>query len=322
MTTPDTPGADAGVALPLVIPVDDGTARVRLPGGRLRPGDWTASAQLAAEHGSDLHLTSRGDLQIRGVWDERLLRDRVTAAGLAPDTGHRGQLDIIASPLAGLLDGRQELAGLIDRLDAALLARQNAVAAGRGVLFGLDDGSGDVLAHSPDVAAVVRSGGETVRLHVAGRDTGLEAARADAATVLVDAGLEFSHAAERDPRVPASGDLHDLVVVALSGHPATSVADVPDLVATTPVEAPPVGWVDTSDGLVSLLAVMPDDVVPVRLAEFLGAVERPSTVSADRVIGLHGLTEGMAEQVVRVLAPMGMVFDAASPWVRENSPAD
>ena len=48
---------------------------------------------------------------------------------------------------------------------------------------------------------------------------------------------------------------------------------------------------------------------------FSAAIERPSTISADRVIGIHGLTEGMAEQVVRVLAPMGMVFDAESPWV-------
>ena len=78
---------------------------------------------------------------------------------------------------------------------------------------------------------------------------------------------------------------------------------------------PRVGWIDTADGLVSLLAVVPDGVVPARLAEFLGAVERPSTVSADRVIGLHELTEPMAEQVVRVLAPMGMIFDAESPWV-------
>lgn len=74
------------------------------------------------------------------------------------------------------------------------------------------------------------------------------------------------------------------------------------------------GWVDTADGLVTLLAVVADGVVPARLAEFLGAIERPSTISADRVIGVHGLTEGMAEQVVRVLAPMGMIFDATSRW--------
>lgn len=61
--------------------------------------------------------------------------------------------------------------------------------------------------------------------------------------------------------------------------------------------------------------MVPHGVVPARLAEFLGAIERPSTISAGRVIGLHELTEGMAEQVVRVLAPMGMVFDVESPWV-------
>jgi precorrin-3B synthase len=108
--------------------------------------------------------------------------------------------------------------------------------------------------------------------------------------------------------------LFDLVVVALGTHPRTAPRDR-SATATTAVEVPRVGWVDTADGLVSLLAVVPHAVVPARLAEFLGAVERPGTVSADRVIGLHGLTESMAEQVVRVLAPMGMVFDDASPWV-------
>lgn len=320
MSTPDTPGADDGRVLPLVIPGDDETVRVRFPGGRLGPGDWTASARLAAEHGSDLHLTSRGGLRIHGVRDRTLLHERVTAAGLVSDSASRSRPDIIASPLAGRLEGRHEVAGLIAALEDAVLGRSDVRTAGTGILLGLDDGSGDVLPHSPDLAAEVRPGGEAVRFHVAGRDTGVEAATTDAATVMIDAVHAFVHAAEGALRVPTSGGVHDLVVVALTDHAATSVAEHPPTGPSTVVETPTAGWVDTADGLVSLLAVMPHDVVPTRLAGFLGAVERPSTLSPDRVIGLHGLTEGMAEQVVRVLAPMGMVFDAASPWVRGRAP--
>src|SRR5699024_11272943 len=108
---------------------------------------------------------------------------------------------------------------------------------------------------------------------------------------------------------------HVLGVDPLAAHPDS--APGPHGTAPGPETGvgPRVGWIDTADGLVTLLGVVPFGVVSARLAEFLGAVDRPSTISADRVIGLHGLTEGMAEQVVRVLAPMGMVFDAASPWV-------
>lgn len=294
---------------------DGGIARLRFPGGRLRPADWTALAGLAADHGGDVHLTSRGNLQIRGIRDEALLRDRVQAAGLLPSAAHDRVRNIIASPMAGRLEGHHALADLPERLDASLLGRRDVTALSGRFLFGLDSGAGDVLAHSPDLTAV--AGGEAVRLYVAGRDTGLEAPAAVAADVLVDAAAEFASFSDGVWRVPTSGGLHDLVVVALHDHPqtVTTAAGVAPRV-TTAVEVPRVGWVDTSDGLVSLLAVVPFGVVPARLAEFLGAVDRPSTVSTDRVIGLHGLTEGMAEQVVRVLAPMGMVFDAASPWVR------
>lgn len=329
---------------------DGGLARLRFPGGRLRPTDWTALAQIATDHGGDLHLTSRGNVQVRGVRDEALLRDRVEAAGLLPSIAHDRVRNILASPMAGRLSGHHDLGELPELLDAALVARQDLATLSGRFLFGFDDSSGDVLAHSPDLAAVAGGGGADaagdagfapasgdgiVSLHVRGRDTGLRTTMADAATVLVDAAASFVSGTERQWRVPASGEVHDFVVVALGDHPLTTgspattgttsttgtfssrgtptmpLGDAP----STAVEVPPVGWVDTADGLVSLLAVVPFGVVPARLAEFLGAIERPSTISAERVIGLHGLTEGMAEQVVRVLAPMGMIFDAASPWV-------
>ena len=142
---------------------------------------------------------------------------------------------------------------------------------------------------------------------------------ADVATVLVEAAAALGASADRSGGVGVGGGVDDDVVVVLSNHPRTSPAPTGDSGTDrsdipTSVEVPTVGWVDTTDGLVTLLAVVADGVVPARLAEFLGAIDRPSTISADRVIGVHGLTEGMAEQVVRVLAPMGMIFDATSTW--------
>ncbi|HJC28785.1 MAG TPA: precorrin-3B synthase [Candidatus Dietzia intestinipullorum] len=296
---------------------DGGIARLRFPGGRLRPGDWAALAGIATDHGGDVHLTSRGNVQIRGIRDEPLLQERVGTAGLLPSPDHDRVRNIIASPLAGRLDGHHDLGDLPEQVDAALLASRDATGLSGRFLFGLDDGSGDVLAHSPDLTAVAGAGAArgALRVHVAGRDAGVDVPARDIATVLVDVAAEFARRSGGAWRIPGSGGVHDLVVVALADHPHSAPGPPGTAPGPGTGVGPRVGWIDTADGLVTLLGVVPFGVVSARLAEFLGAVDRPSTISADRVIGLHGLTEGMAEQVVRVLAPMGMVFDAASPWV-------
>ena len=301
---------------------------LRFPGGRLRPEDWTALAQVAGGFGSDVHLSVRGTVQILGVQDVASHREQVVAAGLAPGAAHHRVRSILSSPLAGRLTARHDLGDLPHRLEELLLGRADVEELSSDFVFGFDDGSGDVLAHRPDLAAVAevpdqssleRSGALHLRLHVRGRDTGLRTSMADAATVLMDAAAALGASADRSDGVGVGGGVDDDVVVVLSNHPRTSPAPTGDSGTdrsdiSISVEVPTVGWVDTTDGLVTLLAVVADGVVPARLAEFLGAIDRPSTISADRVIGVHGLTEGMAEQVVRVLAPMGMIFDATSTW--------
>ncbi|WP_314033644.1 precorrin-3B synthase [Dietzia sp. CH92] len=302
---------------------DGDRARLHFPGGRLRPGDWNALAALAADHGGAVHTVDRGGLELRGdapalarLWDDPVV------TGLVAAGGPRRLPVVLASPLAGLTDGRHDLADLPDQLSAALAGHSGIDALAGRFLLGLDDGSGDVLAHSPDLAAVVDGTDGSARVHVAGRKIAVRVAVEHAAIVLSDVAAHLARSAgAADLRVP--GEAHDLVVVALDSHPLTTTvtrdAGTPTIAPTTPVDVPTVGWVDTTDGLVSLLAVVAEGVIPARLAEFLGAVERPSTVSADGVIGLHGLTEAMAEQVVRVLAPMGMIFDAASPWAPRSA---
>ena len=59
--------------------------------------------------------------------------------------------------------------------------------------------------------------------------------------------------------------------------------------------------------------------LPARLAEFIAAVEAPVVFTPDREILLCDLGEGVAETVVRVLAPMGLIFDAAAPLLRVSA---
>ncbi|MGU3583526.1 precorrin-3B synthase, partial [Rhodococcus sp. C26F] len=79
---------------------------------------------------------------------------------------------------------------------------------------------------------------------------------------------------------------------------------------------PPIGWLDQPDGAVTLAGGLPGGILPARLAEFLAAVERPVIVTPWRSVLLCDLDEWTAEQVVRVLAPMGLIFDADSPHLR------
>lgn len=269
-------------------------ALARFPGGRLRPTDWTTLATVAADVGGGIGLAPGGGVLIRPADGEPIPRSALVAAGLSPAVGDHRLPHVLASPMAGRLEGHHDLADLPERLCAELLGRVETPVPRRSLVVGLDDGSGDVLAHAPDLAAVSSGPGGAVRVHAPGRLEETEVSAPDAPRVLAD----MADALLRGPDA-ARG----------SGVPHAPRSPV------TAAEIPRVGWVDTTDGLVSLLAVVPHGIVPARLAGFLGAVDRPSTVSADRVIGLHGLTEDMAEQVVRVLAPMGMIFDASSPWV-------
>ncbi|MFD2393772.1 hypothetical protein ACFSSF_08065 [Dietzia aerolata] len=71
---------------------------LRFPGGRLRPEDWTALAQVAGENGSELRLSLSGTVQILGVQDVASHREQVFAAGLAPGTAHHRVRSILSSP--------------------------------------------------------------------------------------------------------------------------------------------------------------------------------------------------------------------------------
>ncbi|AKK11074.1 hypothetical protein [Corynebacterium uterequi] len=80
-----------------------------------------------------------------------------------------------------------------------------------------------------------------------------------------------------------------------------------------------VGWEDRADGLVDVGFIPPLGMVSAKVAQLVAVLEAPVSVTASRGLILHGLQPGHAEAAVRVLAPLGVSFDADTPWTRVSA---
>ena len=86
--------------------------------------------------------------------------------------------------------------------------------------------------------------------------------------------------------------------------------------ATWPVTTrPPVGWLEQTDGRITLGAAVPLGVLDAEVARYLAAVAAPMAVTPWRSVLLFDLDEDTADVALRVLAPLGLVFDENSPWL-------
>ncbi|GAB3568345.1 nitrite/sulfite reductase [Amycolatopsis endophytica] len=151
---------------------DGALARVRLPGGRLSASQARVLASCAEELGDgSLHLTSRGNIQLRGLSRTGELVPRLSSAGLLPAPPHERVRNYLASPLSGLTGGLVDVRETVAELDRAVCARPELAGLPGRFLFALDDGRGDVSGEDADVCwrALDSSTGAVL---LAGRDTG------------------------------------------------------------------------------------------------------------------------------------------------------
>ncbi|HET7399630.1 MAG TPA: hypothetical protein VFJ94_14025, partial [Intrasporangium sp.] len=181
-------------------PADDGhLARVRVPGGRLTGQQLAEIASVATDLGDGaLHLTSRGNLQVRGLpaTAGQALADRLFHAGLLPSVERDRVRNVVASPLAGL-DGTgcADVEGVLADLDRLLCETPGLDRLSGRFLFAVDDGRGDMLGAGADLSAVAEPG-KGFRLWVGGRASALSAPAAGAARLLVEAAARFLACAE------------------------------------------------------------------------------------------------------------------------------
>ena len=285
---------------------DGALARVRLPGGMIGPAQLRALADAAQRFGSpDMELTSRGNVQIRGITDVEATARLLGEAGLLPSATHERVRNIVASPLSGRVGAYPDVRQCVRELDTAIQAEPALAALPGRFWFSVDDGRGDVSGLLADVGAHLLD--DSAALVLAGSDTGVRVERPEIVPTLIEVARRFADTRGKAWRVAELADTSVLAEgFARSAEPGTR---------WDAVTRPPVGWIAQDDGRVALGAAAPLGVLRARVAEYLAAIEAPMVVTPWRSVLVFDLDEGVADAALRVLAPLGLIFDENSPWL-------
>nr|WP_240503078.1 precorrin-3B synthase [Streptomyces prasinopilosus] len=306
---------------------DDGAlARVRVPGGVLTVPQAEALADAADRLGDgELHLTSRGNVQLRGLRGDcgARLAELLDAAGLLPSHGHERARNIVASPLSGL-DGRgvREVRPWLSALDGALCASEAARALSGRFLFALDDGRGDVAGLGADVTVrALADGGALLAVGSAERAlrvSGEEAPRAAllAAETFLDVRRKTGEQVWRiDELSVSSGELTRTVGSRLTGA-GIGCVPVPNDRATA--GGPPPGVTGAALSVHVPLGRLTSRQwrTVTRVAAGVRSGELRLTPWRGIVVPVPGTDVAATAGALARLAGAGLVTDASSPWLR------
>ncbi|SER47919.1 precorrin-3B synthase [Streptomyces qinglanensis] len=308
---------------------DGGLARVRVPGGVLDVAQAAALHAAATRLGSgELHLTSRGNVQLRGLREDAgpELAELLSGAGLLPSLAHERVRNIAASPLSGLDgSGHRDVAGQLTELDQLLCESEALRELSGRFLFAVDDGRGDVAALGADVTLLAEPDGTTLLYLGADREAGvLRVADEHAAAAAVVAAETFLEAV-RESGLRA-WRVADLAVTGAELARRTALrlgagardAPLAPLVEKT-AEAPVPGPVTGPSGVVALSVLAPLGRLTGRQWELLTrTAEREGNgelrMTPWRGVVVPGLTPPRAPGALAALDAAGLVTDPASPW--------
>lgn len=268
-------------------PADDGgLLRIRVVGGRLTADQLAGLAALAREYGDgDLHLTTRANVQVRGVAlpVPSSLVLRLTDLGLLPSLAHERVRNLLVSPLTGRVGGLADLRPVARALDLAWCADLAlADLAGR-FLVGLDD-RGDLADRRLDLAAVAVDR-DHARL-LAGGWAGDVVPLAEVPARITSLARRFLDLRGSGPT--AAWHVHDL--------PAgpESLGEFVESPAAAAVPAPSYGGIRQDDGRWLHHRPVPDgvltpDLVATLLTQAAGSTEREVVATPWRSVVLPGL---------------------------------
>ncbi len=260
-------------------------------------GQLVALAHASAAFGSAaLELTDHAGLQIPDVNDAEAMAAALAESGLLPSSS----CTVVASPLSGRAGGIVDVRAWVSELDAAIQTEPLLAQLPERFLFSVDDGREDVSGLGADVGVHVV--GDHAALVLAGRDTGVRLTAHEVVDTMISAAVRFAEVRGKALRVRELADPSGL-------WPGVELGD-----GFRRITRSPVGWLEQDDGRVALGAAVPMGVLPARVAEYLAAIEAPLVVTPWRSILVCDLDEVVADTALRVLAPLGLVFDENSPW--------
>jgi precorrin-3B synthase len=272
---------------------DGGVARIRLPGGRLTADQLLV--MLRAAPSGWVELTSRANVQIRGLAEEPALAVRLARAGLLPSATHERVRNIIGSPLG---DGT-----LVRELDAGLCARPALAGLPGRFLFIVDDGRGDEAWLGGDVTALLL-GPDRAAILLGGIDVGLRATRAELVPVMLACAQRFLELRTGEWRIAELADgprrvaePFPLVEPEIRGRPAGTRGPLGRLGRDCLGAAVPLGRLTLEQG--TALASASDAIV----------------ITPWRGVVLTGLAPDRIDRTARRLAATGLLLDPGTPAV-------
>ncbi|GAA1820642.1 precorrin-3B synthase [Actinomadura chokoriensis] len=280
---------------------DGPLARVRVPGGAVSSARLGVLGAAARELGRDvIELTSRGNLQLRGVRDPAALAERLGAAGLLPSPSHERVRNIVASPLGGRGEhGVLATDPLVTALDRALCGHPRLAGLPGRFLFAFDDGTGDMLALGADLTFAPDG------LHLAGTRLPHRDGAVALTVAAAEAFLDVRGDAWRLAEVP---DGARLIAERLGAEPQEAGA-------RPEPRRPHAGVIAQRGGLVALEAVPPLGRLSGAQADALAGLADEVRVTPWRSVVLRDLGQGAASRIAARLGAAGFAVDPASPWV-------
>lgn len=303
---------------------DGPLARVRLPGGRLPAAQLLAIAEAADRGNGLVDLTSRANVQIRGLRQvgAQELTASLLAAGLLRSVAHDRARNVIASPLAGRhRDAVADTDRILAALDAAVCASPELAALPGRFLFALDDGSG--LALDPPADVTLRAASvESFVLDIGGSRAREPVRAQDAPRIARDAARAFLRAraavGSRAWRIAELQDGPELVARRL-GIELTRRQIGRERVgrdaATAPASVLRLGRLVQRDGRLAFTALAPLGRLDRGMLAGLAALVPEVRLSTRRTVTLTDVEPDRAGAVAGALEGMGMVLGEDSGWV-------
>ena len=278
---------------------DGALARIRVPGGRVAAAQLRAVADAAALGSGLVELTSRANLQLRGLPDDAgpELVGRMAATGLLPSPAHDRVRNLLGSPLAG-----PDADAALSALDRGLCADPALAALPRRFLFAVDDGSGLALDPGTDVALVPAANGFALAL--AGRLTSAARASTDLALDAARAFLAVRGSAWRIAQAPGGAD-------AVAERMGLTLGAT---VGARSTLAPGARRLD--DGRFAVTAMAPLGRLDRDTVAALAGLADEVRVSRWRTLTVRGVAEAEVAPLQRSLDELGLIVAPDTGWTR------